>query len=113
VPKPAFELTPKKLDPKLVAGEAKKPGNQAKANKVAAKPANLTTEEKARPTEKTVASDAARKRAARVVAMRRAAQRKKFLARSSKATAKTPNHAGGQKPSPAIAKTQASQEPSD
>ena len=113
VPKPAFELTPKKLDPKLVAGEAKKPGNQAKANKVAAKPANLTTEEKARPTEKTVASDAARKRAARVVAMRRAAQHKKLLARSSKATAKTPSHAGGQKPSPAIAKTQASQEPSD
>jgi cell division protein FtsQ len=113
LPKPAFELTPKKLDPKLVAGGTKKPGNKPKVNKVAAKRANLTTEKKARPTEKTVASEAARKRAATVVAKRRAAQHKKLVARSSEATAKSPSHAGGQKPSPAIAKTQASQEPSD
>jgi cell division protein FtsQ len=113
VPKPAFELTPKKLDPKLAAGGSEKAGQPGKGKQSRCEARQPHDRRKARPTEKTVASEAARKRAARVAAMRRAAQRKKFLARSSKATAKTPNHAGGQKPSPAIAKTQASQEPSD
>jgi cell division protein FtsQ len=112
VPKPAFELTPKKLDPKAAASGTKKPG-RPKVSKVSVKSASSTAEKKTLPTEKFAASEAARKRAAVAAAKRRAAERKKLAARSADAAAKAPSHAGGQKPSPAIAKTQASQEPSD
>ncbi len=112
VPKPAFELTPKKLDPKS-AGGLKKPANKPKLNKVAVKRANPTAGQKARPIEKTGTSEAARKRPATVAAKRRAAEHKKPQPRNGDATAKYPSHTGGQKPSPAIAKTQGSQEPSD
>jgi len=112
VPKPAFELTPKKLDPKAAASGTKKPG-RPKVSKVSVKTASSTAEKKTLPTEKFAASEAARKRAAVAAAKRRAAERKKLAARSADAAAKAPSHAGGQKPSPAIAKTQASQEPSD
>ncbi len=112
VPKPAFELTAKKLDPKS-AGGLKKPANKPTLNKVAVKRASPMAGKKARPVEKTGTSEAARKRPAAVAARRRAAEHKKFPPRSGDATAKSPSHAGGQKPSPAIAKTQGSQEPSD
>jgi cell division protein FtsQ len=113
VPKPAFELTPKKLDPKTAIGGAKKPGSKPQASKVSVKSANLAAEKKNPSREKPAASQAARKRAAAVAAKRRAAEHKKLAARTVGVAAKTPSHAGGQKPSPAIAKTQASQEPSD
>ncbi|MGA7401485.1 MAG: hypothetical protein WBW38_15790, partial [Candidatus Sulfotelmatobacter sp.] len=112
VPKPAFELTPKKLDPKAAAGGTKRPGYKPKVSRVSVKSASSTAEKKTQPTEKP-ASEAARKRAAMVAAKRRAAEHKKLVARSGDATAKASIHTGGQKPSPAIAKTQASQEPSD
>jgi cell division protein FtsQ len=113
VPKPVFELTPKELDPKAASG-TKKTGNKPKINKVALKPTKPTTEKKARPVEKITAAEAARKRAAMAAAKRRAAvEHKKVAARTSGASGKAPSHTGGQKPSPAIAKTQASQEPSD
>ena len=113
LPKPAFELRPKKLDPKTaVSAAAKKPGYKPKVNKVSVKSANPTVEKKP-PPPKTLASEAARKRAATVAVKRRAAEHKKLAARTAGLAAKTPSHAGGQKPSPAIAKTQASQEPSD
>src|SRR5271165_957941 len=112
VPKPAFELTAKKLDPKATSG-TKKPSYKPKVNKVSVKSASSTAEKKTPPTEKAAASEAARKRAVMVAAKRRAAEHKKLVARSADAAAKTPIHTGGQKPSPAIAKTQTSQEPSD
>jgi len=113
VPKPAFELTPKNLDPKSASGGKKKTGNKPKVSKVAVKSAGSSAEKKTLPTEKAAASEAARKQAALVAAKRRAAERKKLAAKKSGAAAKSQVHAGGQKPSPAIAKTQASQEPSD
>ncbi len=113
VPKPAFELTAKKLDPKAAASGTKKPGYKPKVSRVSVKSASSTAGKKTLPTEKAAASEAARKRAAIVAAKRRAAEHKKLVARSADAAAKAPIHTGGQKPSPAIAKTQASQEPSD
>ncbi len=113
VPKPAFELTPKKLDPKTAASGTKKPVNKPKVSKVSAKSANPIPVKKTVPAEKAAAPEAARKRAAAAAAKRRAAEHKKLAARSGDATAKASIHTGGQKPSPAIAKTQASQEPSD
>ncbi|MGA7892052.1 MAG: FtsQ-type POTRA domain-containing protein [Candidatus Sulfotelmatobacter sp.] len=86
VPKPAFELTPKKLDPKLVANGAKKPAAKAKAKKIAAKTGKVTAgANKAAPTG----------------------------SQSAKPATKAAGSSGGQKPSAAIAKTQASQGPSD
>src|SRR5271166_4079144 len=112
VPKPAFELTPKKLDPKSAASGMKRPG-KPQVSKVSVKSASSAAEKRTLPAEKTAASEAARKRAAMVAAKRRAAEHKKLVARSADAAAKAPIHMGGQKPSPAIAKTQATQEPSD
>jgi len=112
VPKPAFELTAKKLDPKS-AGGSKKAANKPTLNKVAVKRPSPMAGKKAQPVEKTGTSAAARKRPATVAAKRRAAEHKKSPPRSGDAMAKSPTHAGGQKPSPAIAKTQGSQEPSD
>ena len=112
VPKPAFELTPRKLDPKSAASGMKRPG-KPQVSKVSVKSASSAAEKRTLPAEKTAASEAARKRAAMVAAKRRAAEHKKLVARSADAAAKAPIHMGGQKPSPAIAKTQATQEPSD
>jgi cell division protein FtsQ len=113
VPKPAFELTPKNLDPKSASGGTKKTGNRPKVSKVAVKSAGSSAGKKPLPTGKAAAPEAARKQAAAVAAKRRAAERKKLAAKKSGAAARSQVHAGGQKPSPAIAKTQASQEPSD
>jgi cell division protein FtsQ len=113
VPKPAFELTPKNLDPKSASRGTKKNVNRQKVSKVAVKSAGSSVEKKTLPSERAAASEAARKQAATVAAKRRAAERKKLAAKKAGAAAKSQLHAGGQKPSPAIAKTQASQEPSD
>ncbi|MFZ0201911.1 MAG: FtsQ-type POTRA domain-containing protein [Candidatus Sulfotelmatobacter sp.] len=113
LPKPAFELTPRNLDPKSLEGGTKKPASKPRINKAAAKPAGPKAEKKVRPAQKSAESQAARRRATSVAAKRRAAEHKKLSARSSEAGAKSPSHLGGQKPSPAIAKTQVSQEPSD
>ena len=114
VPKPAFELTAKKPDTKLGAGSSKKVAIKAKANKSAAIPANQTAGEKKKmaSAEKPVAGKGAKPRAVPVAA-RRTSERKKVPVHGSTARAKVASHAGGQKPSPAIAKTQASQEPSN
>jgi cell division protein FtsQ len=92
VPKPAFELTPKKLDPKATS-VAKKPAPKAKAKK----PAVKTADAKKSPSTGKTKTPVAAKKAAPI----------------ARPAAKLPVHSGGQKPSPAIAKTQASQEPSD
>ena len=114
VPKPAFALSTKKLDPKPAVIPTKKSGSNVKTNKTAVKAAPPSIgEKKSPPGEKAATSGVARKRAGNVSATRRAPERKKVPARSSGATAKVARHAGGPKPSPAIAKTQPSQEPSD
>jgi len=108
VPKPAFELTAKKLDSKPAAGPAKKVG-KAKPSKTA----NASVaEKKVAAVEKPVAAQSAKKHAG-AMAVHHAVVRKKVPARNASATAKSASHSGGQKPSPAIAKTQASSEPSD
>jgi cell division protein FtsQ len=79
LPKPAFELTEKKLNPKAAAGGIKKPAAKTKVKKTAAK----------------------RKAAA-------GAKKKPATARpaASVAAKKSSGASGGQKPSPAVAKTQ-------
>ncbi|MFZ0317957.1 MAG: FtsQ-type POTRA domain-containing protein [Candidatus Sulfotelmatobacter sp.] len=109
VPKPAFELTAKKLEPKPAAGSAKKIGVKAKPNKAAAAPNTVSSEKKTPAAGKTTAGKVEKRRSTQV-AMHRASERKKTPAH---AAAKPANHSGGQKPSPAIAKSQASAEPSD
>jgi cell division protein FtsQ len=110
IPKPAFELTPKKLDPKTAVAGTKKAGSKTKAN-LTAKSANASAGgKKAVPPEKTALSQTVKKPAGHMTAAR-PARGKQSPSRSSGATKLV--HSGGQKPSPAIAKTQASQEPSD
>src|ERR1022692_929674 len=114
VPKPAFELTQKKLESKTTAGVIKKAGGKAKASKTAAKPANASVGAKRpAPVEKTAMSTTGRKPSANVAATKQAEEEKKIRSRRLGASPKSPSHAGGQKPSPAIAKSQASSEPSD
>src|ERR1039458_2825649 len=113
-PKPAFELTPKKLDPKTAASGTKKAAAKAKASKTAAKPANASAgSKKPAPVEKTATSTTGRKPSANVAAAKQAEEEKKLRSRRLGASPKSPGHTGGQKPSPAIAKSQASSEPSD
>ncbi len=82
VPKPAFELTEKKLDPKA-AGGAKKAAPRARVKKNASRGRATAVAKKAAPTRKPVSSMAAKKSAG----------------------------SGGPKPSPAVAKSQANQGP--
>jgi cell division protein FtsQ len=112
VPKPAFELMPKKLDSKLAPAFTKKVANQSKGNKSATVAANIAVEKKVAPANKSLTNTRAKKWNAPGVA-RRTVERKKVPSRSSAATARSAGYTGGKKPSPAIAKTQASQEPSD
>jgi cell division protein FtsQ len=97
VPKPAFELTEKKLDPRAAA--AKKPAPKAKVKKTAAKgkaPAGAGAK-KAASTSKPGPSAAAKQKPA--------------LSPSPKPKI-TIKSTGGQKPSPAVAKSQTTQGPS-
>ena len=108
VPKPAFELTAKKLDPKPVAGTTKKVVIKPKLNKTAAAPNTIVGKTKTLAAEKTTAGKVEKKRSAQATA-HRASQGRKTPAH---AVGKPASHPGGQKPSPAIAKSQASAEPS-
>ncbi len=131
VPKPAFEMTQKKLDSAATAGEAKtstakKPTAKPQTVKAVAAPAKpvpakpvIETKKTAAPAKPPVAKNV-RKPAAHTLA-RHSASAKKTPSQSSKvqssklaAKPKPPiRSTGGQKPSAAIAKSQASQEPSD
>jgi cell division protein FtsQ len=126
VPKPAFELAPKKLDSAAASG-AKKSAGKVKAQtqtpaqvKPAAKLENVNTEagnsgaKNVVGSVKPVTPQTAKKKLVHTPAARRTASGKKPLAQGSGAVTKSPSHGtGGQKPSPAIAKSQASHEPSD
>jgi cell division protein FtsQ len=90
IPKPAFELTEKKLDPKA-QGAGKKAEPKPKVVKTAVKKSMSG-----------VKTDAAKK-----------PTRKASRAALSKAAKKSPAKSGGQKPSPAVAKKQADYVPSD
>jgi len=94
LPKPAFELTDKKLDPKTAS--AKKPTARGKTKKTPAK-AKGTTPRKAvaRTSVAPAAKPASLKAASQTAATKRQVK------------SATPVRAGGQKPSPAIAKRQA------
>jgi cell division protein FtsQ len=108
IPKPAFELTQKKLDStSSTESTTKKVPGKAKVIKTSATPAKP----KIADARKLTASDKTKKAKKQVAVKHPAA--KKHPAPNSGGVAKVTNHAGGQKPSPAIAKTQSSQEPSD
>jgi cell division protein FtsQ len=96
VPKPAFELTEKKLDPKAAAGGTKEAAGRTRVKKTAAKGKSVAGAKKAASTRKHGAS---------------AANPKRALSPSPKRTAKSPGSSGGQKPSAAVAKSQTSQGP--
>jgi cell division protein FtsQ len=111
IPKPAFELTAKKLEPKPAAGSARRVVNKPKISKVANVATNPTTAgRKPASAARPLTSKGGTKRSVPVSA-HRTAERKKIPGRASGASAKSASR--GQKPSPAIAKTQASSEPSD
>jgi cell division protein FtsQ len=98
VPKPAFELTEKKLDPKAAAGP-KKPASKAKVKKPVAK-----------------GKAAARVKLASIgkpVTSATTTKPKQTSSPSPKPTAKSPSSSAGQKPSPGVAKSQASQGPGE
>jgi len=90
VPKPAFELTEEKLNPKAAAGVTKRPPRppRTRLKKIAAKRKTTASAKKAVP------------------------NGKQPLASSAMRAAKSPTGSGGQKPSPAVAKSQTSQGPS-
>jgi cell division protein FtsQ len=111
VPKPAFELTPKKLDAKAGSVPTKKSLSKPKASNSAVSP--KIVDRHSRADERAAKSVSAKKKSAHAVAARTVNERKKPAAKSLAATAKPTSASGGQKPSPAIAKTQSSQEPSD
>ena len=112
LPKPAFELTAKKLDPKAATSSTKKVGAKANPSKATTILPNPTVTRKSIVAAKPVTDKLSKKRATPVAA-RRKAEHKKTSSRSSSITAKTAGHTGGRKPSPAIAKTQTTSEPSD
>jgi cell division protein FtsQ len=91
VPKPAFELTPQKLESKAASGGAKKSSADLKNIKLVP----------------------AKKKLARASVLHSAAERKKLPVKNSASTAKPKAASGGQKPRPGIAKAQKDQEPSD
>jgi cell division protein FtsQ len=91
VPKPAFELTEKKLDPKATAGGTKKVVPKTKAKKAAAKTVRAA---KVNAGAKKAAADGAR-----------------TPAPPAKPTAKPSASGASKKPSPAVAKSSASQGP--
>jgi cell division protein FtsQ len=96
LPKPAFELTEKKLDPKAVAGGTKKTAPKTKVKKTGAKGKAPAGTKKATSTAKPAA-----------------ANQKPASAPAPKPRIKTTiKSTGGQKPSPAVAKSQATQGPS-
>jgi cell division protein FtsQ len=121
VPKPAFELTEKKLDPKAAAGGIKKAG-KSKVNRIAAKtgktPGTKGTTRVRKPgtpapTKNAVASKSSAKGGSGHGSdngVKDAAATKPPASHSPKPMTKS-SGTGGQKPSPAIAKSQTSKGP--
>ncbi len=105
VPKPAFELSARKVDLKSASSGSKNAGGKPKAADPAA------TVRKTAATGKAAKGRIAKKPVERAHAARRPAAGKKL--RSATPNAKPPHGTGGQKPSAAVAKTPAEQEPSD
>jgi len=97
VPKPAFELTEKKLDPKAASGP-KKAAPKTKSKKTTAKgksAVGLKVASAAKPAPSATANP------------------KQTSSLSPKPAAKSPGSGGGQKPSPRVAKSQTSQGPGE
>ena len=123
VPKPAFELTDKKLDPKTAAGRSRKGAARTKGKKTVVKTAKATVgaprASAGKPGTKAGTSITARNTAAAKpssatghdAAARPAANAKQSSSAAPKPAAKPLAGGGGQKPSPAVAKSQASQGP--
>ena len=112
VPKLAFELTPKKLDPKTAAGGAKNTAAKIKGKKAYAKAGRATAGlKKAVSTGQPAASTTAKKTSSRAGAPRQAADGKPSPSSSPKPKTKSSSGSAGQKPSPAIARSQTSQGP--
>jgi len=109
VPKPAFELTEKKLDPKAAAGRSKKTTARTKGKKTAVKTGKTTAgaprASAGKPGTKPGPSITTKNTA------RPAANTKQSSSAAPKPAAKASAGGGGQKPSPAVAKGQASQGP--
>jgi cell division protein FtsQ len=110
VPKPAFELTEKKLDTKAVAGGSKKAAakTKVKVKKTAAKSGKTTAGAKkvvpgAKPGVSTPAVKTATKQTSSAAGH--------DIAGGQAADAKKPSGTGGQKPSPGVAKSQTNQGP--
>jgi cell division protein FtsQ len=122
VPKPAFELTEKKLDPKVAAGGTKKPAAKTKAKKspaktakanVGAKPAAPSGKPASTATSKNTATNKTSLPAGHEAAASPSAAGKQASSPSPKPTAKPSGSKGGQKPSPAVAKSETNAAPSD
>jgi hypothetical protein len=121
VPKPAFELTPKKLEVnkgaagnKLGSKEAanKKTGAKLNLAKAASSFTSASAGEKKPTAPKALTPTSQKKKGLQVTPARLRADRKKHPVKALGAGAKAPASTG-QKPSPGIAKTPASEEPSD
>jgi cell division protein FtsQ len=122
VPKPAFELTEKKLDPKAAVAGTKKVAAKTTVKKIAAKTGRARASgKKAASTGKlrtsTTTTNAAAKKTSSpgghdTVALQTAGG-KQSSSPSPKPKTKSSGGSGGQKPSPAVARSQTSQEPSD
>jgi cell division protein FtsQ len=111
LPKPAFELTAKKLDPKAATASTRKVNAKANPSKITAILPTPSVAKKSIAAEKPVTDKLSKKRAT-PVASRRKIEHRKTPSRAV-TTAKSAGHTGGRKPSPAIAKTQTNSEPSD
>ncbi len=124
VPRPAFELTEKKLDPKAAAKGPKKAAAKTKGKKVVVKTgkatAGATKAAAGKPGAKPLASITAKSAApakpsspaGHDAAARPAANAKQPASAAPKPAAK-PLAGGGQKPSPAVAKSQTNQTPTN
>ncbi len=97
VPKPAFELTEKKLDPKAAAGGSKKAAGRTKFKKAAAKGKTSLGAKKTASTGKRGPFATANV--------------KQSSSASTRPKVRSPGSTGGPKPSPAVAKSQTSQGP--
>ncbi len=119
VPKPAFELTEKKLDPKAAAGGTKKVAVKSRTKKPAAKRKTTATAKALAPPVKpgistattSVAPAKPSSPAAHDAAARLVPDAKQHPAASAKPPTKPSASGGGQKPSPAVVKSPASQGP--
>jgi cell division protein FtsQ len=116
VPKPAFELTDKELNPKAASGGSKKAAVRTKGKKAPARvgKAGASARKMATPVAPATRQNVTAKKttfpSAKDVEVRPVSGGKR-VAPSSKPAAKTPV-SGGQKPSPAIARSQTNQESS-